>query len=242
MQITEMLLTPNKYSRPQTALKKVTKIAVHYVGNAGSSAKGNRNYFENLKSGNSGIYASSHYIIGMEGEVIRCVPENEIAYCTNQANSYSISIECCHPRSDGIFTSATRQSLTELCAKLCVRYGLDPVNDIIRHYDVTGKHCPLCWVNDPRDFVKFKNEVKEYIDKEDVDMKELEKLEERVAALENSGEKVFDSIENVPEWGRPTVEKLVRCGALKGDGDGLDLSYTLLRLLVINDRVGVYDK
>ena len=38
MKITENFLTPNKYSRPQISLKKVTKIAVHYVGNPGTSA------------------------------------------------------------------------------------------------------------------------------------------------------------------------------------------------------------
>ena len=164
MNITKMLLTPNKYSRPQIPLKRVTKIAVHYVGNAGSSAEGNRNYFESLKDGKHG-YASSHYIVGLKGEIIQCVPENEWAYCTNEANEYSISIENCHPKADGKFNARTRQSLTELCADICVRYGLDPLKDIIRHYDVTGKPCPLYWVNHPQDFAAFKQEVKNFIEK-----------------------------------------------------------------------------
>ena len=123
MIISDRLLTPNIYSRPKTPLKGVTKIAVHYVGNAGSSAIGNRNYFESLKN-ESGIYASSHYIIGLEGEILRCVPESEIAYCTNSANSYSISIECCHPNIDGKFNQMTYNSLKMLCADICERYGL----------------------------------------------------------------------------------------------------------------------
>lgn len=162
MQITQMLLTPNKFSRPQTPLKKVTKIAVHYVGNAGSSAKGNRNYFESLKDGKHG-YASSHYIVGLKGEVIQCVPETEVAYCTNEANSYSISIENCHPSNDGKFAISTRYSLMELCADLCKRYGLNPLTDIIRHYDVTGKKCPLYWVTHPDDFTSFKHEVASFM-------------------------------------------------------------------------------
>lgn len=142
MKITENFLTPNKYSRPQIPLERVTKIAVHYVGNPNTSAAANRNYFENQKT--AGRYVSSHYIIGLQGEIIQCIPLNEISYCTNQANSYSISIECCHPDSTGKFTEATEQSLAELCACLLEKFGLC-ADDIIRHYDVTRKQCPLYW-------------------------------------------------------------------------------------------------
>ena len=143
MTITDALLTPNKFSRPQIPLKSVKKVVLHYVGNPKSSAMANRNYFENQKSG--GRYVSSHYIIGLEGEILRCVPENEVAYCSNQANTYSISIECCHPDATGKFTDATTDSSAELCAYLLKKYGLK-VDDLIRHYDVTGKQCPLWFV------------------------------------------------------------------------------------------------
>ena len=143
MQITDALLTPNKYSRPQIMLKCVKKVVLHYVGNAGSTAIANRNYFENQKNG--GRYVSSHYIVGLNGEILRCVPESEVAYCSNQANSYSISIECCHPDATGKFTDATTNSAAELCAYLLKKYGLG-VDDLIRHYDVTGKQCPLWFV------------------------------------------------------------------------------------------------
>ena len=142
MTIQEMFLTPNKYSRPQIPLKEVKKIAVHYVGNPNTSALSNRNYFENCKEG--GRYVSSHYIVGLIGEVIQCIPLNEWSYCTNQANGYTISIETCHPRSDGVFNDSTYVSLCELCAMLLKKYNLT-VNDLIRHYDVTRKTCPLHW-------------------------------------------------------------------------------------------------
>lgn len=143
MKITDALLTPNKFSRPQIPLKSVKKVVLHYVGNPKSSAMANRNYFENQKSG--GRYVSSHYIVGLEGEILRCVPEDEVAYCSNQANTYSISIECCHPDATGKFTDATTDSAAELCAYLLKKYGLT-VDDLIRHYDVTGKQCPLWFV------------------------------------------------------------------------------------------------
>ena len=142
MTIQEMFLTPNKYSRPQIPLKEVKKIAVHYVGSPNSSALSNRNYFENCKEG--GRYVSSHYIVGLKGEVIQCIPLDEWSYCTNQANGYTISIETCHPKSDGVFNDNTYVSLCELCAMLLKKYNLT-VNDLIRHYDVTQKQCPLHW-------------------------------------------------------------------------------------------------
>ena len=142
MTIQEMFLTPNKYSRPQIPLKEVKKIAVHYVGNPNTSALANRNYFENCKEG--GRYVSSHYIVGLKGEVIQCIPTDEWSYCTNQANGYSISIECCHPKSDGIFNDSTYVSLCELCAMLLKKFNLT-TNDLIRHYDITQKTCPLHW-------------------------------------------------------------------------------------------------
>ena len=142
MTIQEMFLTPNKYSRPQIPLKEVKKIAVHYVGNPNTSALANRNYFENCKEG--GRYVSSHYIVGLKGEVIQCIPTDEWSYCTNQANGYSISIECCHPKSDGVFNDSTYVSLCELCAMLLKKYNLT-TDDLIRHFDITQKTCPLHW-------------------------------------------------------------------------------------------------
>ena len=143
MEITKMLLDMNPYSRPHIMRDRTTKIAVHYVGNPGTSALANRNYFNNLAKTKS-RYVSSNYIIGIDGEVIECVPPDEIAYCTNQANAYSVSIECCHPDETGKFTDATETSLAELCVYLLDRYHLT-ADDIIRHYDVTGKQCPLYW-------------------------------------------------------------------------------------------------
>ena len=68
-------------------------------------------------------------------------------------------------------------------------------------------------------------------------------------------EKRMDRYDNMAEiraalpWAAETAEKLIRAGALTGksgwyDGDGnptgLDLSEDMLRLLVINDRMGLY--
>lgn len=127
-------------NRPGTKRARTTKIAVHYVGNPGTTAEANRNYFQQTAKD-----VSSNYIIGLDGEIIYCIPDNEIAWCTSQANSYSISIECCHPKSDGKFNDKTYNSLVELVAYLLKKYKLT-ASDVIRHYDVTGKVCPRGFV------------------------------------------------------------------------------------------------
>lgn len=153
-------LTPNEYSRPGKELKEVNAIVVHYVGNPGTTAAQNRSYFENLKDTHA-TSASSHYIIGMEGEIIQCVPLNEISYASNNRNKDTIAIECCHPDETGQFTTATYKSLVKLVAALCRTYDLDPETGIIRHYDVTGKYCPLYYVNHEDEWYGFKLDVKE---------------------------------------------------------------------------------
>lgn len=162
--IEEMLLTPNPYSRPQTPLYEVNSIVVHYTGNPATTAKNNRNYFENLKSKHT-TYASSHYIIGLEGELIQCIPLNEVAYASNHRNNDSISIEACHPDSEGKFTEDTYHSLVALVALLIHQYQLDR-EDIIRHYDVTGKKCPLYYVENPDEWEQFRDDVMDYIEEE----------------------------------------------------------------------------
>lgn len=152
-------LTLNEYSRPGKELKEVNAIVVHYVGNPGTTAAQNRSYFENLKDTHA-TSASSHYIIGMEGEIIQCVPLNEISYASNNRNKDTIAIECCHPDETGQFTTATYKSLVKLVAALCRTYDLNPETGIIRHYDVTGKYCPLYYVNHEDEWYGFKLDVK----------------------------------------------------------------------------------
>ena len=78
------LLPVNQWSRPGTPLENIDGVVIHYVGNPGTTAQANRNYFASLSSGEEGTYASSHFIVGLEGEVIQCIPLTEIAYASNE--------------------------------------------------------------------------------------------------------------------------------------------------------------
>ena len=179
VKIKEMLITPNKYSRPQTKIGTIKRIVVHWVGNAGSTAENNAKYFDGLKDGR-GTYASSHYIIGNDGVVIRCVPENEVAYHASSANNYSIGIEVCHPDNTGKYTDAAYKVLIELLVDLCRRYKLEPTQAIIRHYDVTGKDCPRYYVKNTEAWKKLKQDVDDAMNKD-------EELEYAVKVLQEKG-------------------------------------------------------
>lgn len=151
------LIPVNPYSRPGTALEQVNGIVIHYVGNPGTTAQNNRDYFAGLAETGE-AYASSHFVIGLEGEILQCVPLDEIAYCSNQRNSDTISIECCHPGEDGQFTQDTYDSLVQLVAFLADYYNLGR-DQIIRHYDVTGKLCPLYYVEHEDAWEALKDDI-----------------------------------------------------------------------------------
>ncbi len=161
--IQEDYLTPNEYSRPQTPLKEINAVVIHYTANPGTTAANNRNYFEGLASRRT-TSASSHYIIGLKGEVIQCIPLNEIAFASNDRNADTVSIECCHEDETGKFNEATYQSMVSLTAALCVEFDLKE-EDIIRHYDVTGKLCPLYFVENEEAWLQFRKEVMDEADK-----------------------------------------------------------------------------
>lgn len=160
--VQEMYLTENEYSRPGIPLKRVNGVVIHYTANPGSTAENNRNYFEGLKDSQV-TYASSHYIVGLDGEIVQCIPLDEIAYASNERNDDTISIEVCHEDESGKFNEETYQSLVKLVAWICGEYNLKE-NDIIRHYDITGKICPKYYVEHEDAWKGFKTQVFDYIE------------------------------------------------------------------------------
>lgn len=154
---TEDFLTPNEFSRPGEALPEVNNIFVHYTANQNTSAAQNRSYFEQLKDTGERS-ASAHFIIGYEGEIIQCIPLDEIAYAVIGRNYDSISIECCYTSEDGSFTQATYDSLVRLLKWLTDKYGLK-ADDILRHYDSGGKLCPVYYVNNESAWEQLKKDV-----------------------------------------------------------------------------------
>ena len=144
MQITDRLIPRGKYNRP--AVKSVPKrICVHYTGDCGASADRLALFFTT----NANAKTSSQYIVGMAGEVIRCVPDDEIAYAAAGKNNGTIHIEVCYKRADGGFEEESIAALNELVLYLMERYHIAAKN-VLRHYDLTGKFCPAYYVDSTR--------------------------------------------------------------------------------------------
>lgn len=163
-EIEAALLTINPQSRPGIALETVNGVVIHYTANPGTSAMQNRSYFENLKD-QTKTSASSHFVIGLEGEIIQCVPCNEIAYASNNRNEDTISIECCIEDDDGKFNEKTYESLLHLVTWLMGRYDLT-TDQIIRHYDCEGsnhKNCPKYYVEHEDAWKQLKVDLNSYI-------------------------------------------------------------------------------
>ena len=60
--------------------------------------------------------------------------------------------------------------------------------------------------------------------------------------IKEENEMIYKTLEDIPAWGKSTIEKLINKNALKGDENGnLNITNDLLRTLVIHDRLGLYD-
>lgn len=160
MQIINDFTNVNFESRKQA----IEYLVVHYTGNDGDTAKNNCTYFKNEYRG-----VSAHYFVD-ENEIRCCVPDNKVSWAVG-ANAYkhpkcrnqnSISVEMCSRKdSKGIFyiKDETIANTIELLKELARKYNIKEEN-ILRHYDVTGKYCPAPLV-DENAWRNFKSRLKE---------------------------------------------------------------------------------
>ena len=192
MTIYKRFLTPNEWSRPQSKIKEFLAIVIHWTANPNANAEQNWFYFEAKKTG-MGSHGSAHYIIGQKGDIIQCIPDEEVAYhCgslqkdpesgqiytkyarkkfghyavhwqTTSPNYCTIGIELCPTDYDGNFTKKTINAAIDLCAYLCKRHNL-AADDITTHHDIVGwKDCPRLWTRKPELLDAFRSSVKDAI-------------------------------------------------------------------------------
>lgn len=143
-------------SRNGYKLKGVKDIVVHYVGNPGTTAQQNHDFYAGNQSN-----VSSHFVVGLDGEIIQCIPINEWSAASNWRNNDTISIEVCHPDETGKFKKKTYSSLVKLVAWLENVCDIDE-SHVIRHYDVTKKECPRYFVQHEDKWKTFKKNVEKY--------------------------------------------------------------------------------
>ncbi len=156
--IDSQIISVHLGARTGAHLNDVKNIVVHYVGNPNTTAQNNRDYFNK-----SDTDVSSHFVIGLEGEIIQCIPLWEKSAASNHRNGDTISIEVCHPDKSGEFTEEAYEALIKLIVWLCDNFSLDE-KDILRHYDITEKKCPKYYVEHPKEWKKLKQDVKERLD------------------------------------------------------------------------------
>ena len=203
----------------------VRYIVMHYTANNGDTARNNCDYYHRV----GGLQASAHYFCDEYG-AMQSVREGDTAWhCGARAywhpecrNGNSIGIEMCsRKRADGSYyiKPETVANAAALAREIMQRYGID-TDHVLRHYDVTGKRCPMPWVDDPAQWVAFKDMLKQNDnDEEDENMVK------------------YKTIDDVPEWYRSEVQELMDAGALKGTGNGaIDISEDVVRGAIIGMR------
>lgn len=220
----------------------VRYLVYHYTGNDGDTARANAVYYANAT-----VKASAHYFVDGT-EIVQSVPELYTAWsvggkkwsdCAQTGggtlhgvvtNANSISIEMCDTVRDGqlMATEATLANAAALGRKLMTLYGI-PIDRVVRHFDVTGKHCPAYFM-DSAAWEAFKR-----------------RLTDREGETMNRYNSLAEIRESAP-WAVETVEKLIDVGAIRGAGVNdehgnpadMDLSADMLRLLVMVDRAGSF--
>lgn len=151
--IDKQIIRMHNTARTGTGLDGVKNIVIHYVGNPGTTAQNNRDYFDKPST-----EVSSHFLVGLDGEVIQCVPLWEKSAASNWRNSDTVSVEVCHPDESGKFSDVTYKSVVKLTAWLLKETGLDE-NAVIRHYDITEKLCPLYYVKNEDAWKQLKKDI-----------------------------------------------------------------------------------
>ena len=155
--IDEQLISFHLTARSGIRLTDIKNIVIHYVGNPNSTAQNNRDYFNKLDT-----TVSSHFVVGLEGEIIQCVPLYEKSAASNDRNKDTISIEVCHPDETGEYNDKTYEAVIKLTSWLCHEFSLDE-SDVIRHYDITGKICPKYYVENEDEWENLKKDIGEKI-------------------------------------------------------------------------------
>lgn len=131
-------------------LTDIKYIVIHYTANDGDTDENNGEYFKN-----NDVDSSAHYFVDSDS-ITKSVPDNYIAwhcggkiYKHNKCRNYnSIGIEICDDIKNGSIypSSKTIQNAIELTKMKMKEYNI-PKENVIRHFDVTGKHCPEYWIN-----------------------------------------------------------------------------------------------
>ena len=215
-------------------------IALHHAAAVTCSAQDIDNWHKN--NGWSGI--GYHYFVRKNGSIYRGRPEWALGAHVSGMNNCSLGI-CAEGDYDKEQTmpDAQKSAIIALIKDVKSRY---PNAKVVGHRDIGSSDCPGKYYPMSEMINYFNNESEE----EPMTTEERTKFNELVnivSELQISVDKLANPMiynyidKNMPKWARPTIQKLVDKGILQGDENGLGLTDDLLRVLVINDRSGLFD-
>lgn len=167
MTIQKNLTTRNFTNKNDSS--RIKYIVIHYTGNDGDTAYNNTKYFKTEYRG-----ASAHYFVD-ETSIWQCVLDEDVAWHCGTTGTYyhpecrntnSIGIELCSKKKNGKYyiPEETIERAIELINYLRQLYNI-PVENILRHYDVTHKNCPAPFVEDKTQWDNFLAKIKYYDEK-----------------------------------------------------------------------------
>lgn len=164
-------------------------------------------------------------------------------HCGGDANNTHLAFEICEDDlQDRTYFEAAYAEAVRLTAQLCREFGLDPLADgvVIDHAEGYRRGLASNHADVGHWFGRFNKTMDDFRAAVAAEMEEddMTKTEVQAIVQEALAGRGYKRLEDVPKWARPTAEKLVKSGVLQGDGEGLNLSYDLLRTLVILDRAG----
>ena len=234
-------------------------IVIHDSGNTGKGA----NAESHFKYFNSGDRRSSadFFVDGTQSLQINDYMKYYTWHCGDGhgrygiTNNNSVGIEICI-NSDGDYNKAV-QNAVELTIYLMSKLNID-INHVVRHYDASRKCCPMSMSgNGWAKWFEFKKRLTET---EDLTMGQYEELKNSIAEMKQGYDKIINTMgqeieaikkpemiydymdDNMPQWAKPTIQKLLDKGLLVGDEQGrLGLTMDAIRIFVANDRAGLYD-
>lgn len=153
MKIKTAYISVNPYNRPGRA-STPKRICIHYTGDRGTDAERLLEYYNNVAKGvfktSPLSWTSCQYIVPFgTSTIIHVIPDNEISYAASNENADTIHIEVCYKNSNGAFEASSIKLLTELVIYLMDKYNISADN-VVRHYDLTGKACPFYYVDAKR--------------------------------------------------------------------------------------------
>lgn len=246
--VTYTLLSPNCSAGRSHAIDKIT---IHHMAGCLTVEQCGQGFQFPSRQ------ASSNYGVDSLGHVGLYVDESNRSWASGspENDNRAVTIEVANDQYGGVWhvSDVALNKTIELCADICRRNGMKRLNftgdasgNLTMHRYFQATACPGEYLASKFSYIAEEVNKKlnggltmgQYEELKGM----LQGLDKRLATLE--GKMIYNYIDkNMPDWARPTIQKMVDKKLLVGDEQGnLGLTEEMLRTYVIMDRAGVLGK